>query len=215
MTILPSYPESILNMKKRKWTIDLNAATATSNDGWVFAFFEAEDEDALEAECIDHPDDLSEKQLNAAEAIADEAGQAFMDAVGENEAIRIENNGKEIVSTSFWDSELAQLGYVFVSVNDGAIRMLVPPSAEEDYLPEMKTGKSILIEPSEQHESSLDFVFDDGTETPFWVVVDLKQIDAEIKAGNNIPFYVYTKKGKVIELKAEVPLPATNGKKKK
>ncbi|MDL2284370.1 hypothetical protein LJC19_04420 [Oxalobacter sp. OttesenSCG-928-P03] len=204
-----------MNRKKRKWAIDLNAATATSNDGWLFAFIDAEDDDALEVECLDHPDNLTEKQLDAADAIAAEAAEAFMDAMGESEAITIDNDGKEIRQTSFWDSELAQHGYVFVSLNEGAIRMLLPPSAEAEYLPEMKTGKSMLIEPSQQHDGSLDFVFEDGTDSPFWVVVDTRQIDAEIRPGKNIPFYVYTRNGKQLELKARTRFPEPEKKKKK
>ncbi|NLC23106.1 MAG: hypothetical protein GX776_01335 [Oxalobacter sp.] len=204
-----------MNKKKRQWTIDLNAATATSHDGWVFAFSEADDDDALDVECLDHPENLSEKQLNAAEAIASEAADAFMEAMGESEAITIDNDGREISQTSFWESGLAENGYVFVSIHEGAIRMLVPPSAEPSYLPEMKTGKKILIEPSEQHDGSLDFVFDDGTDAPFWVVVDTRQIDAEILPGKDIPFSVYTRKGKQLEMKAEVRLPETAAKKKK
>jgi|GEM_PF-3252609 len=202
-------PESIayMNRKKRKWTIDLNAATATSHDGWVFSILDADDDDALEVECLDHPDNLSEKQLNAAEAIAAEAAEAFMEAMDESEAISIDNDGREVSQTSFWESALAKNGYVFVSIHDDAIRMLVPPSAEKEYLPEMKTGKNMLIEPSQQHEGTLDFVFDDGTDTPFWIVVDMNQIDAELHAGKNIPFYVYTRAGKQLELKAEIRLP--------
>ncbi len=204
-----------MNRKKRTWAIDLNAATATSDDGWVFSFAESEDEDALEVECLDHPDNLSEKQLNAAEAIASEAAEAFMEAMGESEAIAIDNNGLEITHTNFWESGMAENGYVFVSIHDGAIRMLVPPSAESEYLPEMKTGKSMLIEPSEQHDDSLDFVFDDGSDTPFWVVVDTRQIDGDLREGKNIPFYVYTQAGKQIVLKAETRLPKPAGKKGK
>lgn len=206
---------SRMNRQKRKWNIDLNAATASSEDGWVFAFSETEDDEALDVECLDHPDNLSEKALNAAEAIAGEAAEAFMAAAGESEVITIDNDGKEITRTNFWDSALAENGYVFVSFYDDAIRMLVPPSAEKAYLPEMTTGQSMLIEPSQQHEGSLDFVFDDGTESPFWVVVDTKQIDAEIPPGKNIPFYVYTRNGKQLELKARIDLPQTAGKKQK
>lgn len=211
-------PESAsrMNKKKRKWTIDLNAATATSEDGWVFAFSEADDDDeALDVECLDHPDSLSEKALNAAETIAGEAAEAFLQAMGESEAITIDNNGKEISRTSFWESALAENGYVFVSIHEGAVRMLVPPSAEREYLAEMKTGKSMLIEPSQQHDGSYDFVFDDGTDSPFWVVVDIKQIDAAMHPGENIPFYIYTRQGKQLELKAEIRLPKETGKKKK
>lgn len=204
-----------MNKKKRKWSIDLNAATASSHDGWVFAFSEADDDEALDVECLDHPDHLSEKALNAAEVIAGEAAEAFMEAIGESETITIDNDGEKISQTSFWESTLAKNGYVFISIHEGTIRMLVPPSAEKEYLPEMKTGKSMLIEPSQQHDGSLDFVFDDGTDSPFWVVVDTKQIDAEIRPGKNIPFCVYTRNGKQLELKAEIRLSEDAGKKKK
>jgi hypothetical protein len=41
--------------------------------------------------------------------------------------IQISNHGPLITATNYWDSELAREGKLFVSVNAGAIRVLLPP----------------------------------------------------------------------------------------
>ena len=41
--------------------------------------------------------------------------------------IQISNHGPLITATNYWESDLARAGKVFVSVNAGAIRVLLPP----------------------------------------------------------------------------------------
>jgi hypothetical protein len=43
--------------------------------------------------------------------------------------IHVENHGPLITATNYWDSELAREGKLWCSVNAGAIRVLLPPSA--------------------------------------------------------------------------------------
>jgi hypothetical protein len=44
---------------------------------------------------------------------------------GDSVALVIENNGPEILSSNFWDSETSNF---FLSVNAGAARLLIPDS---------------------------------------------------------------------------------------
>lgn len=63
------------------WSIDLEAATATHRDGWVFKFAPADDEPgAFEGKCIAQPTPLTEEHTAHAARIAREAGDAYIAA---------------------------------------------------------------------------------------------------------------------------------------
>lgn len=47
-------------------------------------------------------------------------------------AIRVTNHGPLLLSSNYWKSELAAAGKLFVSVNAGAIRILLPPQLYGD-----------------------------------------------------------------------------------
>jgi hypothetical protein len=53
--------------------------------------------------------------------------------------IRIENNGPEIAATNYYDSPNAGAGYVYLSINAGALRLLVPDS-QSQLVDEVKTA---------------------------------------------------------------------------
>lgn len=110
------------------------------------------------------------------------------------------NDGARIVSTDYWDSEQASAGLCYLSGNAGDWRLLVPEAAE-GLLSEMKTGRSALIEQS-VHAPGIcwDVVFEDGTETPFSIAIDKKQVDRVMSSGQ-CRLTVWTQGGsKVIDL---------------
>ena len=113
---------------------------------------------------------------------------------------KIVNNGSLIVRTDYWDSEQASAGLCYLSGNAGDWRLLVPEAAE-GLLSEMKTGRSVLIEKS-VHAPGIcwDVVFEDGTETPFSIAIDKKQVDRGMSSGQ-CRLTVWTQGGgKVIDL---------------
>lgn len=66
---------------RSRWSIDLEAATATHRDGWVFAFAPAPDQSgAFDGRCIARPDPLTPEQMAQAPRIAREAGDIFIEA---------------------------------------------------------------------------------------------------------------------------------------
>lgn len=120
--------------------------------------------------------------------------------------ITITNNGQALTSTNYWQTEHASTGLLYLSGNAGALRLLVPEAAE-GLLAEMRTGKRVTIEPSLHLPDGqcVDLVFEDGTDSPFSVAVDLKQIDRPLQRGAGIPFTVWTEVGgQVLALVADV-----------
>lgn len=113
--------------------------------------------------------------------------------------IIVQNKGKELAFTNYWESELALAGYFFVTANAGCLRVLVPPM-HENSIEEMRTGKRVLIEPSiYEPRVALDFVFDDGTETPFTLSISKEMMDRKLQPGC-CTVVVLSQNGKQLEL---------------
>lgn len=66
---------------RSRWSIDLEAATATHRDGWVFRFSPAADDDgAFDGRCIEQPSPLTPEHMAKAARIAREAGDIYIEA---------------------------------------------------------------------------------------------------------------------------------------
>lgn len=105
--------------------------------------------------------------------------------------IRIENDGPKLVSTDYWSTEHAANGLIYVSGNAGAWRLLLPRTAH-GYLPGIRTGRSVSIEDSVTEPGRCwDVVFEDGSDSPFFIAVDRKQFDRSVKPGRNVRLVVY------------------------
>lgn len=84
--------------------------------------------------------------------------------------IQVSNHGPLILSTNYWDSELASSGKLFVSINAGAIRILLPPARYGD-MAEMRTGKECVLSrgpwPAQRLPEGIEIMFDDGSDSPY------------------------------------------------
>lgn len=118
--------------------------------------------------------------------------------------IEIQNAGQDIARTNYWSTEHASAGLLYLSGNAGTWRLLVPPAAEH-MLDEMRTGKSVTIEPSISDSRCWDIVFEDGTDSPFAVALDKRQVDRKMEPGKAV-FSAWTQSGKVLDLPCEVRL---------
>lgn len=56
----------------------------------------------------------------------------------------IENEGQAVAGTDYWQSVQAQAGYVYLSWNAGAARLLVPDAAKH-LLREMRGAEYVII----------------------------------------------------------------------
>lgn len=65
---------------RRRWIVDLEAATATHADGWVFRFAPADEAGAFDGKCIGQPQPLTREHLERAPRIAREAGEIYIEA---------------------------------------------------------------------------------------------------------------------------------------
>ena len=84
--------------------------------------------------------------------------------------IQISNHGPLILRSNYWDSELAREGKLFVSVNAGAIRVLLPPSLYGD-LADMRAAPECVLSrgpwPAEHQAEGIEIMWDYGSDAPY------------------------------------------------
>jgi hypothetical protein len=114
--------------------------------------------------------------------------------------LRITNHGPLIVASNYWDSELARAGKLFVSVNAGAIRILLPP-ASYGALGDMRAAKECVLSrgpwPKEGRTDAIEILFDDDSDQPFALHLtpeSFSLLPAEPPAGHEWVVSVWTQK---------------------
>jgi hypothetical protein len=111
--------------------------------------------------------------------------------------ITVENDGQEIVSTNYWQTENATRGYCYITTNAGAIRLLLP-SVRKVWLDDMRTAKEVVISrgpwPDAGKQDAVEILFDDHTENPFAINTSIEQwerIPPDNEQGWKGVFHVY------------------------
>ncbi len=117
---------------------------------------------------------------------------------------KIINDGGAIQETNYFDSEHAKSGLFFVSWNASVARVLVP-DGRMDVIDEMRTGRICVISRGLLNRvDALELMFDDGSDSPFALHVDMRQTDRAVPDDHK-PFTVaaWTRAGKVAEWPAK------------
>ena len=95
--------------------------------------------------------------------------------------LTIENAGGAITATNYFDSEPAVAGKMFLSMNAGAFRLLVPDSVAATITAEVKAAKEIIISlgpwPEAGKEKAVELLFEDGSEAPYCLHLSGEQTD--------------------------------------
>jgi hypothetical protein len=99
--------------------------------------------------------------------------------------IEVQNDGPNIVKTNYWLSEWNKKGIMACSLNAGDFRILLPDSMKNQ-VPEMKTGKEIIISKGiYRGRKAYEILFDDHTSDPYCLhmgdnqMVSLQVADSE------------------------------------
>lgn len=111
-------------------------------------------------------------------------------------ALVIKNNGQEILSSNFWDSDTASF---FLSVNAGAARLLVPDS-RIDEVQKMMTARRVIISRGpcwpRADKDAIEIIFDNGSNTTYSIQLMAEQTDDLIPNsmhGSSIVFSAWRK----------------------
>lgn len=113
--------------------------------------------------------------------------------------IETTNDGPRLVSTTYWSTEHARRGLLYLSVNAGAVRLLVPDAASYvlDELPEEGTPATLGRGRWQGREVYRLTWLDDPTD-PYVVEIDARQADRLLpasEAGRLVPLVWYRQEG--------------------
>lgn len=109
-----------------------------------------------------------------------------------------------IAQTNYAESGYNTRGLAYLHVHASGLSLLLPDARAAAWLPEMATGRRVLIEPPARagYSNHVDIVFDDGTDTPFSLCVDKgAQVSAVLRNRDTV-LRVYDASG---SLKTELP----------
>src|SRR5690606_1522619 len=120
--------------------------------------------------------------------------------------IQIQNDGPLIVATDYWNTPHARRGLFYVSINAGAVRLLVPPP-QEGTLADMQTGQYVIVTRGLWNgRDAMEFLFEDGSDSPYVIYVQVEQVDRlptkEDEGRSDLRCLVYTRAGLALALPA-------------
>jgi hypothetical protein len=120
-------------------------------------------------------------------------------------SLMIQSAGQKLQDTNYFESEWAQLGAIFVSINAGAIRLLIPPALTR-VIDEMSSAREVVFTRgavSDQKKFgrgrrlALEIMFEDGSKAPLMMVIGVDQVDRFPAAGlpprDDLRCLVYTR----------------------
>ena len=109
------------------------------------------------------------------------------------------NDHQNIRSTNYFDSESAAKGFLYLSWNAGAGRLLIPDN-QLHILAEMRTGKYVVVSagpwPEERRPNGLEIMFEDNTNSPFSCLISIAQCDRVLPSSDEGGGFVITAWGR-------------------
>lgn len=111
------------------------------------------------------------------------------------EFIVIQNAGQAIAGTTFWGSDWAEAGYMYLSINAGALRVLVPARREQD-IQEMAGASEVIVSRGRwslgDGRDAIELMWEDGSRSPFCIQVGMESLDRPIPAAEQGKGFVVT-----------------------
>jgi hypothetical protein len=109
------------------------------------------------------------------------------------------NDHQNIRSTNYFDSESADKGFLHLSWNAGAGRLLIPDN-QLPMLAEMRTGKYVVVSagpwPEQRRTNALELMFEDNTDSPFSLHIGAEQCDRMLPSKDEGGGFVITAWGR-------------------
>ena len=121
--------------------------------------------------------------------------------------LTISNKGQALADTTYWDSDHARAGLLYLTWNAGAARLLIPDTAKP-MLREMKGAREVIVSrgpwTDQGNRDALELLWEDGSNEPFCVHLVAEQTDRlipEYQQGGGFVVTAWTRGG----LKARWP----------
>jgi len=101
----------------------------------------------------------------------------------------IKNKGKEIVETNYFTSLAASAGKFIISLNAGAIRLLVPPVRAKEIRKEVLGTTRVQVE---QRGEVAFITFDDGSTDPYVIQTTMNAFNPRPAASDSGKEFVFS-----------------------
>lgn len=124
------------------------------------------------------------------------------------EILTITNHGSLITSSNYWQSEAAARGQMYLSLNAGCFRLLLPDSKRRE-LDELRTGKLAVISRGVAREpkpggriamvDAVEVMLDDDSDSPYALMLAMEQVQVVPRDDDSVKeflFSVWVWKGK-------------------
>lgn len=119
--------------------------------------------------------------------------------------IIIDNKGAELANTNYWDHPMARQGFVYLTWNAGAARLLVPDTLVP-MIPDWTRGVSLVVLSTgllddDPARPAIELMFEDGSDAPFALHFLTSQSDRDTltvstaDAKKARPFALWTRAG--------------------
>lgn len=122
--------------------------------------------------------------------------------------LEIRNDGDAIAYTNYWDSPHAEAGYVFLSRQGGAVRLLIPDQLAS-LSRDIGAPREVLISrgpyPDGGFEDALEILFEDDSSSPYLLIIPVQCADyppSQDDHGNTTQCTLWTREGRVGEYHA-------------
>lgn len=126
--------------------------------------------------------------------------------------LSIVNDGQQVASTNYFDSEHARCGLCFLSWNAGCARVLLPDSMVP-HLIEMRTADLVIVSrgpwTAKGGVDALELLFEDGSSHPYSIHMGISQTDRilpESDQGKDFIVAIWTRDGEQLRLPAKYRL---------
>jgi hypothetical protein len=94
--------------------------------------------------------------------------------------LEVKNDGPLITHTNYFGSEHARRGKVFLSINAGTVRLLLPASLEGE-IADMRGASEVILSrgpwPAQRRKDALEIMFEDFTDDPWCLHTTPEQWD--------------------------------------
>jgi len=109
------------------------------------------------------------------------------------------NDGKNIESTNYFDSEHAKQGYFYLSTNSGCVRLLVPDN-QLQAIKDFKAAKYVILSrgpwPEQEGKDALELLFEDFSANPYVIYMVEQQCDMLPDGKGDWILAVWSREGK-------------------
>lgn len=113
--------------------------------------------------------------------------------------LKIVNDGQDIKSTNYWDSDLAKNDLCYLTWNAGAGRLLLPEMLVSS-LKDMASAEYVIVSrgpwPLKNNADSLELLFEDHSKSPYCIHITAEQTDRIPEPGEDFVIAIWTSAGK-------------------